>query len=211
MIKNIIKIEPTIEYFSITWAITSRCNYDCMYCPEEFHDNSSKHYSPKELKLYWSDIVDKTKHLGLRYKISITGGEATTNKDFLPFLEWMRHDYTDSIGQILLTSNGSASVNYYKKAFSVIDNITLTVHSEHIDEKKFFDKVKILKKHADGLDKVLHVDIMDEYWNSARILLYKPILESNNIPYSINQLRYDRGTRTYPIFKGKLNLDHHTA
>jgi hypothetical protein len=45
----------------------------------------------------------------LQYKIAFTGGEVTANKDFLPFLEWLRDNYNKYLSQLLITTNGSAT------------------------------------------------------------------------------------------------------
>lgn len=203
----IVEIRPSTEFFSITWTITTRCNYDCMYCPAEVHDTTSNFWTLEEFQKQWTSIFEKTSHLGLKYKISMSGGEATINKNFLPFLKWLKSEYGDHIGQLLLTSNGSASVNYYKKLYALIDNLSFGLHSEHVNEVEFFEKLIELNKFAKSLDKVLHVDLMDEEWNQARIPHYEKILEENKITYSRNQINYKYSTRTYPIFKGKLNLD----
>ena len=86
MNNNIIKITPTEDCFSINWQLSIRCNYDCMYCSSEWHDDVSPHYTLETMKTVWKNIVSKTQHLNLPYKLSFSGGELTTNKDFLPFV-----------------------------------------------------------------------------------------------------------------------------
>jgi hypothetical protein len=106
----------------------------------------------------------------------------------------------------LLTTNGSASFNYYKKLFESVNNVSFSFHSEHANEKRFFDTVINLKNVIDQ-HKFLHVNIMDEHWNRDRIPHYVRILSDNNISYSINHVDYNIQTRTIPIFKGQSNLN----
>lgn len=202
---KVIKLVPAEKVFSITWDITRRCNYDCMYCPTNWHDSTSKLKTLAEFKSDWLNIHSKTYTKDLKYKISISGGEATINKDLLPFLKWIRDQYGDKINKILLTTNGSASYNYYKKIYEVVDNVSFSTHSEHINEQKFFDTVVKLKKNL-SKDKFIHVNIMNEFWNQDRILIYRKILTENNISYSVNEIKYDLQTRSFPIIKGNLNL-----
>lgn len=202
---KVIKLVPSEKVFSITWDITRRCNYDCMYCPTNWHDSISKLKTLAEFKSDWLNIHSKTYTKDLKYKISISGGEATINKDLLPFLKWIRDQYGDKINKILLTTNGSASYNYYKKIYEVVDNVSFSTHSEHINEQKFFDTVVKLKKNL-SKDKFIHVNIMNEFWNQDRILIYRKILTENNISYSVNEIKYDLQTRSFPIIKGNLNL-----
>jgi MoaA/NifB/PqqE/SkfB family radical SAM enzyme len=204
--KNIVSIYPVEEIFSITWMLSKRCNYDCMYCSTDWHDSSSKFDSLDDMKSYWLTIYEKTKNKNLKYKISFTGGELTGNKYFLPFVQWLRENYRLNINSIILSTNGSATLSYYKKLFKVIDNISFSFHSEHANEQKFFDMVVNLKLSLDS-NNFLHVNIMNEYWNENRIPLYKNILDKYDISYSINTINYDLGHRKIPIIKGKLNLN----
>lgn len=205
MIPKIIKITPNVECFAVTWTITNKCNYDCMYCPEYLHAGD-RTYSLDQMKSYWMNIFDKTKNKNLKYKILFTGGEVTINKDFLPFIEWLRENYKDHIHMILISTNGSASVKYYIKLFKVIDNISFTFHGEHADEKLFFDKMIKIRRSISP-KKFMHINIMDEYWTQDRIPLYTSLLETNYISYSVNRINYTLGTRTVPILKGKANLE----
>ena len=203
---KIISIKPTEEYFSLNWQIDIRCNYDCMYCSTEWHNNSSGFKSMEELKSAWLTIFDKTKTLNLPYKIAFTGGELSANKNFLPFVTWLKDNYSEHLFKLLVTTNGSASTGYYQKMFNSVDNITFSMHTEHIDEQKFFNMILDLSRNLpDG--KFLQVAIMNEHWNQDRIPLYTKLLDKNNISYNVNEIDYSYQTRKYPIFFGKLNLE----
>jgi MoaA/NifB/PqqE/SkfB family radical SAM enzyme len=204
---RLIKIEPTDKMFVISWDITDHCNYDCMYCPSWFHNPIGKHLTLDELKQAWQSIYERTSHLGLKYKLGISGGEPTSSKNLLPFLKWLYQTYPGEIKQSLLNSNGSSTLKYYKTLLEYIDNLILTVHGEHINEIEFFNKIKELKSHINETHRVLHVDIMKESWNEHRIPYYTKLLTDLDVPYSVNVIRPGYGTRTYPIFKGKLNFD----
>lgn len=206
MNNKIIKITPTEEFFSINWQLSIRCNYDCMYCSPEWHDDHSPHYNLETMQTVWKNIVSKTHHLNLPYKLSFSGGELTTNKDFLPFVIWVRENYNQQLFKIMLTTNGSASYRYYLEMFKHINNITFSVHSEHIDEVKFFNKIIQLSQNI-SKENFIQVAIMDEFWNRDRIPQYIRLLEKNNISYTVNQIDHAFQTRAIPIMKGKLNLE----
>lgn len=203
---KIISVKPTEQYFSLNWQLAVRCNYDCMYCSPMWHDDYSRHHDLDTMKQAWRSVFEKTSQQNLKYKIAFTGGELTTNKHFLPFVMWLRKEYDQHIFKLMTTTNGSANLKYYIKMFQALDNIAFSVHSEHIDEKKFFDMIVQLKKSIPE-DKFLQVAIMDEFWNQKRIPFYVKLLQTHNISYTVNRIDYSYQTRTIPIFKGKLNLE----
>lgn len=177
-----------------------------MYCSPEYHNDTDGYHTLETLKTVWQNMHSKTKTRGLKYKIAFTGGEPTINKSFLPFVQWIRENYSQYIGKILLTTNGSANLSYYKKLYKYVDNISFSIHSEHIDEKKFFSLMRDLKNSIDD-SKFLHVNVMNEFWNADRIKMYEEFLTSNQISYTVNEINYAYQTRTIPIFKGKLNIE----
>ena len=188
MSNKIIKIEPAFEYYSINWVLGSFCNYSCSYCPDELHDTTSKPHDLETLKTAWTNIYNKTKHLKLKYKIGFSGGEVTANKSFLPFVRWLRKEFANDIYMVLLTTNGSASLNYYTRLAKDVEAISFSTHSEFMDEEKFFEKAIALNPLMVRPDKSFHVNIMDESWNQEPIQRYKQLLDAHNISYSVNRI-----------------------
>lgn len=186
---KIIKIEPTPKYYSITWMLGSFCNYDCSYCPSEWHDTTSRPHDLDTMKTVWRNIYEKTQHLGLKYKISFTGGEVTANKNFLPLVEWLKSEYLD-ISMIVVTSNGSASQNYYLKLTQFVEAISFSTHSEFMDEDKFFSSAIKINEAMLRPQKSFHVNIMNEPWNPNGIDRYKNVLDAHQISYSVNEIFY---------------------
>lgn len=186
---KIIRVEPAIPATSMTWMIGSRCNYACSYCPPELHDDTSAHPDLDQLKQVWQKFYSKTQHVGLTYKISFTGGEVTANRSFLPLIEYLRGNF--NIGQILVTTNGSASTAYYLRLAELVDAITFSTHSEYWNEHKFFETVIAVNKTMIRPEKSCHVNIMDEAWNRANFSRYQELLNRHNVSNSINLITYD--------------------
>ena len=204
--KQIVSVSPLPEYFSVTWMLGLRCNYDCMYCPSEWHDDTSRPHDLETMQQVWKNIYEKTQHKNLPYKISFTGGEVTTNRNFLPLVDWLRNNYKD-IAMILLTTNGSASWRYYKDLSQHVESISFSTHSEFMDEQRFFNTVKSVNELMVRPKKSVHVNIMDEHWNQDRIKIYQQWLDQHQISYSVTKINYDTGTRTYVLNQGKQNLE----
>lgn len=204
---KIIRIEPIESVISVTWMLGARCNYDCMYCPSEWHDTISKHSNLDLLKQAWMNFYNSTKDLQLPYKISFTGGEATVNKSFLPFVDYLRTEPDFNVKQIFVTTNGSANLKYYTKLTKLVDGISFSVHSEFFNELDFFTKVLAIDQLMVRPEKSVHVNIMNEYWNQERISLYCTWLEEKNISYSINEIDYSGQIRNYPVTSGVKNFE----
>jgi molybdenum cofactor biosynthesis enzyme MoaA len=167
---------------------------------------TSKHPDFEKLKKVWDDFYDKTNHLGLPYKISFTGGEVTANKSFLPLIEYLRNSKVN-IGQIIVTTNGSASLKYYQRLSGLVDALSFSTHSEFFNEKEFFTKVKKIDALMIRPKKSFHVNVMDEWWNRDRIELYKQWLIKNNISHSINLIRFDNQHNVILSTKGVKNIE----
>jgi organic radical activating enzyme len=206
MLKKIIQITPTTPMISLSWMIGARCNYDCVYCPTELHDMASAHPDFEKLKQAWDSFYNRTKHLNLPYKVSFTGGEVTANKRFLPLVEYL-HNNEFNIGQILVTTNGSASLKYYQRLSKLVDSISFSTHSEFFNEKEFFIKVYNINEIMPPPKKSVHVNIMDEYWNRDRIPLYQQWLDKHNISNSVNKINYSQGNSNIPIINGVKNIE----
>lgn len=204
--ERIVAVRPIPEYFSLTWMLGSRCNYDCMYCPTELHDATSRPHDLETMQQAWRNIYAKTQHKNLLYKISFTGGEVTANRNFLPLVQWLRNNYSD-IDMILITTNGSASRRYYEELSQHVESISFSTHSEFMDEQRFFNTVKGINQLMARPKKSVHVNIMDEYWNQERIAIYKTWLDLNGISYSVNSVNYEHAVRTTILKQGKQNLE----
>ena len=205
MLDPIVRVTPVPEYFSLTWMLGARCNYDCMYCPTELHDTTSRPHDLETMQQVWRNIYEKTQNKDLPYKISFTGGEVTANKNFLPLVKWLRDTYAD-IAMILVTTNGSASQRYYQDLSQYVESISFSTHSEFMDEQRFFDTVTAVDGIMIRPQKSVHVNIMNEHWNQDRIELYKKWLDQRNISYTVDPINYTKATRTYVLNQGVKNL-----
>jgi len=195
----IVKINPVDPAFVISWHIHDRCNFDCMYCPDKWHNLDSNTKSLGELQKCWLEIYNKTKHRNLKYKIGLTGGEVTLNHDLLDFLKWLEQNYKDYIQSIGIVTNGTASQKLYADLVKYLNWISFSTHSEFFNEEKFFQNVVSVKQIIENTNKTVHVNIMDEPWHLQRIEIYKRFLTKLNINFSISEIDWSLQIR--PIAK----------
>ena len=194
------KIIPTEHYFLVSWIQHIRCNYDCMYCPENRHNNYSPLPDFDTMCQHWKQVFEKTKHRNLPYGISFSGGEATINKDFISFIEWLSVNYGQNIARIGITTNGSASVAYYLRLFEKLTFISFSTHSEHMSNN-FLNKIKILNTYAKEHNKTAFVNVMQEYWATEQIKKIINFCKEHDIPYAISKINHNLpGSRQWPIF-----------
>jgi MoaA/NifB/PqqE/SkfB family radical SAM enzyme len=195
------KIVPTEHYFLVNWIPHIRCNYDCMYCPDNRHNDYSPLSSFDTMCQTWKQVFEKTKHRNLLYSISLGGGEATINKDFIPFIQWLSANYGQNISKIGITSNGSASLKYYLKIFEHLTFLSFSTHSEYMKDD-FLNKIKILNIYAKKNNKIATVNIMQEYWATEKIKEIINFCKTHDIPHAISKIIYNMpGSRDWPIFK----------
>lgn len=206
MLEKIIQVEPINTVISLTWMIGSRCNYNCVYCPPDLHDMTSTQPDLDKLKSAWHSFYNKTQQLGLPYKLSFTGGEVTANKSFLPLMEYLNsNDF--NIKQLIVTTNGSASKKYYQRLATIVTDISFSTHSEFFNEAEFFTKVLAINDIMVRPEKSVHVNIMDEWWNKDRILMYQAWLDKHKISHSVNKINYRQNNQSTPIINGVKNIE----
>ena len=112
----------------IDWYIGKRCNFSCSYCADFIHDNYSAHVSFSQMKIFVDKIVAR---FGTNIHWSLTGGEPTLNPDFIELLKYLQ----DKKHEISVCTNGSRSIEYMCQMYQYVDNITYSLHFEHISLK----------------------------------------------------------------------------
>ena len=133
----------------IDWYIGKRCNFSCSYCADFIHDNYSAHVPFDKMKIFVDKIVER---YGTNIHWSLTGGEPTLNPDFIQLLEYLQ----DKKHEISVCTNGSRSIEYMTQMYALVDNITYSLHFEHITPK--------LTTYT---EKALQLDSWRSAWNTT--------------------------------------------
>lgn len=191
----IVAVRPVDEYFIITWQVDLKCNFDCMYCPPNFHNLTSTTKSLEQLQNVWLKVFESSKNKNLKYKINFTGGEISLNKDFTNFVKWLRKNYNEYLYQLGIGTNGSASTKFYVELIKYVDFITFSTHSEFFNEKKFFENVLACTNEIVGTEKTVQVNIMNEPWHTQRIKTYVDFFTKKNINFTVNEIDFSVKTR----------------
>ena len=168
------------------------CNYDCSYCGDDRHfmmGSETKFKSLETLKEHWETLYSQLKNTTKKIDIHFSGGEVTLNKNFIPFLKWLRSNYTciDAIG---LASNGSAGILYYEELIKYLSHLTFSTHTEFFNEEKFFDTVTHIHKLNNN---ILYIQLMNEEFNpNNRASTYSAYLSKIGVPFTVMDINFPK-------------------
>lgn len=155
-------LDPSnVPSFLLDWEITKLCNLDCSYCSTGIdggHDNTTKHPSLDEC-LETIDFMYEYVDLYMRFKknsqkkvvLNLYGGESLFHPDIVTILQQCKQRYEQYKDKWLLTiictTNGVVGSNQWKKIVPLIDEFTLSYHTEALPKQKqqYKDNVLYLK------------------------------------------------------------------
>lgn len=157
---KIISIDPAIDpsnrpTFLLDWELTMKCNLDCSYCPTgiEFggHDNSTAHPALEEcLRTIDFMFAYADKYMQLKPKwqraviLNVYGGESIFHPDIVEILEQVRVRHTyDWPLTVTCTTNAVAGVKLWNQVINLIDEFTVSFHSETLpkQQQQIFDNL----------------------------------------------------------------------
>lgn len=207
----IIAVRPYHDSFVIHWLMGRRCNFDCSYCPEMYHDRQAQDPELPRLQEAWQRMVDGARGQGKsQISLSLLGGELTIIPAFMPFMRWLHEHYADMMAELGLVTNGTASAKIYQELARYCTWLTFSTHSEFMSEQRFFRNV-IAARDANA-DCLVTVNIMDEPWHRSRNLEYERFLDRHGIKHyrhpilDFDDRKQARPARTYQ----KIDFHAHT-
>lgn len=129
---NTLKIFP--QWKRITYTCTTVCNYSCSYCTE-YHYNG---------KYRWQDNIVPLLNLTNEFRkespliFDIMGGEPTLWPKLQDFCKTIVNSSTLPTA-VTFTTNGSRTINYWKKFDAPIDELGFSFHPESANEDHFIN------------------------------------------------------------------------
>ena len=214
-----VTLEPSIDpnnkiNFLLDWELTLKCNLDCSYCPTGLyggHDNSTKHppvsdcLKTIDFMFEYVDLYMKTKIRGIRSVIlNVYGGESLYHPNIITILNAVRekHEKYQSAWQLTVTTTTNATISVKKLAevIPLIDEFTVSYHTENSSKQKeqFRNNLLTIKQHDKRIKCIVLMHADTEKFNDANSMI--DWLKNNNIKYLPRQL--DHG-----IIETKYNYD----
>lgn len=161
-------LEPAIDpnnriSFLLDWELTMKCNLDCSYCETGLyggHDNSIPHpklencLSTVDFMFKYADLYMSHKPKGIRTVIlNVYGGESLAHPNIVEILTHVRERYQPYKDRwnlsITTTTNAIVSTKTLTKIIPLIDEFTVSYHSENTkDQHEQFRKNLLQIKHA---------------------------------------------------------------
>jgi organic radical activating enzyme len=116
--------EPHKGVLVVDWCIKNHCNYRCSYCPLSLHLGGLRGPTLAEARRIIDQISTASNRPWKHFQF--TGGEPTGYKHLREVLEHLK-ELAHTAG---LISNGSRTLSWWGRYLHLIDEITLTYHSE---------------------------------------------------------------------------------
>lgn len=203
-------LEPSIDpenkiTFLLDWELTMKCNLDCSYCSTGLyhgHDNSTKHPSLNDclksidFMFEYVDLYMKTKVRGLRYVVlNVYGGESLYHPHIVKILEEVHDKYkkyqSDWQLTVTTTTNAIVSENNLKKIIPLIDEFTVSYHTENTPKQKeqFQKNLLTIKQHNKRVKCVVLMHSKEDLFNDANAMI--DWLTRHDIRYLPRQLDHD--------------------
>ena len=152
--------------FLLDWEVTKRCNLDCSYCGtipqwglQAGHDNNTEHPVLADC-LKTIDFMYEYVDLYMHHKkpsqrkvvLNVYGGESLFHPNIIEILEACHSKYQQYKDKwfltITCTTNGVVGTNQWERIVPLIDEYTVSYHSESLPKQKqqFKDNILYLKK-----------------------------------------------------------------
>jgi len=182
-----------------------KCNLNCTYCPTGIdggHDNSQRHPALEDclrtidFMFEYADVYMSSKPRGIKYVIlNVYGGEALHHPNIIEILSVLRERYQPYQDRwhltITTTTNAIVAPHRLDQIIPLIDEFTVSYHTENTPEQKQQFKDNLLKIKAAGHRQkciVLMHSEPDRFADAQAMIAW---LGENNIKCLPRQLDHD--------------------
>lgn len=129
----------------VDWGITHMCNYHCSYCFGQTPLDKTK-FPPLRDFVNALDNLASLNRPG--YSFNFGGGEPTSYPSFLEFLHILVGKLQGRIKKVLIITNGSRSLEFFRKlgdiSFLIPLNLQISIHTDHVDPEHIARLIPVL-------------------------------------------------------------------
>ena len=175
------------DTLNVGWELTTTCNYHCWYCPDYFHNGKYRWPDLDSALEFFHELCTRRKHVS----VDIQGGEPT----LWPGLSDFVFNKPDNLS-VEVTTNGSRTVEWWKRHYKKFDQITFSFHPDTADPNHFID---VMNAIADGSVHI-HVFLLAVHSHQKKLMKLYEDLEKSNLPLDCNfKILIDRNMDTPSI------------
>lgn len=118
------------DRLEILYTITTTCNYDCHYCMPTSKDGKFRFPDYDLLIKNLDHLIKVYKKTKKHIRINLAGGETTLWPKLGEFAQWCKDTHGASV---VMASNGSRTLRWWKEYAKYFDDIQISVHREFCD------------------------------------------------------------------------------
>lgn len=196
-------LDPTnVPSFLLDWEVTKRCNLDCSYCAtgvDGGHDNTTEHPPLEEclktidfMYAYADKYMNHKRPTQRKVILNIYGGESLFHPDIVEILEQVKKRYEPYKNKwyltVVCTTNAIVGQTQWERIVPLIDNFTISYHSENLPKQKDIFKANALNLKQSGKPfrtvVMMHND--PKYWQDGLEMI--EFLKENDIKYTAKPL-----------------------
>jgi len=188
---NLLEIIPQQNTAIVDWSMGTTCNYSCSYCPTMLHDGAIA-WPDEQL---WTTVLDTCdQHFDRPIQYVLSGGEPTVMPQFEKFITAIKNKRPGNL--ISIITNGSRTVNWWKKNKHLIDTVNMSVHIEQCDPNHILDVA--LEYHNPGVNELnVLIPIAPDTWDKSIAAAELLASNANGYAVSLKRLRKNFGSESY--------------
>lgn len=186
----------------VQWMLGNRCNYNCSYCSEMFRAGNLDKVSTEVLLETCKDIVYHYDDLGRDVVFEFLGGEPTL-QDRIPEIGKRLSNFPTNI---ILRTNGSAPIEWWKEARAHLGGVIISVHREFADINHIEQVIEFLRNDnygypMDNIQVLFPVTHRDESfdWGISQVKRFKEKYGIGNLQMLYSD--FGRGSSMYMPYK----------
>jgi pyruvate-formate lyase-activating enzyme len=210
-------LEPAVDpnnriSFLLDWELTMKCNLDCSYCSTDLynggHDNSTNHppldqcLDALTFMFKYVDQYMKNKPRGIRYVIlNLYGGESLHHPHIVEILKKVREEYVQYQDRwhltVTTTTNAIVSEKKLKSIIPLIDEFTVSYHTEHTEKQRtqFKNNLLTIVQSGTRIKCVVLMHPEADLFEDANLMI--EWLKQHNIRHLPRQLDHDITTTQF--------------
>lgn len=208
----------------IQWMLGNKCNYNCSYCLDSFKRGDHGLIDNDLLLEVSKDIIYHYDDLGRDVVFEFLGGEPTLVEK-IPDIGNRLHNFPTNI---VLKTNGSASLDWWKKTRRYLTKVIISVHKEFADMVHIENVVRVLQdnihSHPVEVELLFPVTNRDDSWDWGMYnvkkfrdeydigdiqLLYSNFGRGSNLHLPYSERHWDEYHELYGYEKEEIEDDNH--